>query len=269
MPELPEVEVSRMGIEPHLSQQTITAVVVRDKRLRWPVPDEIQRLVNQPIVAIRRRAKYLLIDTPEGSAILHLGMSGKLRVVPIGTPPVKHDHVDIELASGQLLRLNDPRRFGCVLFAKQPEQHELLAQLGPEPLTEAFDGRRLYKLSRDRKTAIKTFIMDNKTVVGVGNIYANESLFRAGIHPQREAGKISLQRYLKLAEQIKEVLAAAIKQGGTTLKDFAQVDGNPGYFAQTLYVYGRGSKPCFKCERPLKEVKVGQRTTVYCGHCQR
>ncbi|MBW8191217.1 bifunctional DNA-formamidopyrimidine glycosylase/DNA-(apurinic or apyrimidinic site) lyase [Neiella marina] len=269
MPELPEVEVSRMGIEPHLNQQTITAVIVRDKRLRWPIPDAIQQLVGQSIQAVRRRAKYLLIDTAAGTAILHLGMSGKLRVVPIGTPAVKHDHVDIELSNGQLLRLNDPRRFGCLLFSNQPEQHELLASLGPEPLTEKFDGKCLYELSRQRKTPIKTFIMDNKIVVGVGNIYANESLFRAGIHPQREAGKISLQRYLKLADNIKEVLAAAIKQGGTTLKDFAQVDGNPGYFAQTLYVYGRGGKPCFQCERALKEVKLGQRTTVYCGHCQR
>ncbi|GGA90832.1 formamidopyrimidine-DNA glycosylase [Neiella marina] len=269
MPELPEVEVSRMGIEPHLTAQTITAVVVRDSRLRWPVPDTIQLLVGQTIEQVRRRAKYLLIDTSAGTAILHLGMSGSLRVVPLATPAAKHDHVDIQLSSGHMLRLNDPRRFGCLLFDPQPEEHELLASLGPEPLTDAFDGQRLFELSRNKKSPVKNFIMDNKVVVGVGNIYANESLFRAGIHPLREAGKISLQRYLKLAEHIKLVLAAAIKQGGTTLKDFSQVDGSPGYFAQTLYVYGRGGKPCFQCERELKEVKVGQRTTVYCGHCQR
>lgn len=269
MPELPEVEVSRQGISPLMLEQTITRVEVREPRLRWPIPESIHRLEGQRIISIRRRAKYLLIDTAKGSAILHLGMSGKLRVIPSNTPVQKHDHVDLHLGNGLAMRLNDPRRFGCLLFSEQPERHELLVQLGPEPLTSAFDGNYLLAQAKDRKTPIKNFIMDNKVVVGVGNIYANESLFRSGIHPLRAAGRISKARYQRLGEQIKEVLSAAIEQGGTTLKDFAQVDGSPGYFAQTLYVYGRGGKPCFHCGRTLKEEKIGQRTTVYCGHCQR
>lgn len=269
MPELPEVEVSRQGISPLMLDQTITRVDVRESRLRWPVPDSIHRLEGQCIISIRRRAKYLLIDTAMGSAILHLGMSGKLRVIPSETQVQKHDHVDFHLSNGLVMRLNDPRRFGCVLFSEKPDQHELLSKLGPEPLTSAFQVDYLMNQAKGRKVPVKNFIMDNKVVVGVGNIYANESLFRAGIHPLREAGRISQPRYLRLVEQVKEVLAAAIEQGGTTLKDFAQVDGSPGYFAQTLYVYGRGGKPCFQCGRTLKEVKVGQRSSVYCGHCQR
>lgn len=269
MPELPEVEVSRQGISPLMLNQTILRIEIRDKRLRWPIPETIHRLEGHKILAIRRRAKYLLIETEAGSAILHLGMSGKLRVIPSNTAPQKHDHVDIHLSNGQMMRLNDPRRFGCLLYSEAPEEHELLASLGPEPLTQAFDGDYLYEKAKGRKTPIKNFIMDNKVVVGVGNIYANESLFRSGIHPQREAGRISKARLLKLVDEIKEVLAAAIQQGGTTLKDFAQVDGSPGYFAQTLFVYGRGGKPCLKCERELKEIRLGQRTTVYCSHCQK
>lgn len=269
MPELPEVEVSRQGISPLMQDQTIEKIEVREPRLRWPVPEAIHQLEGHKISAIRRRAKYLLIDTQAGSAILHLGMSGKLRVIPSDTPPQKHDHVDIHLSNGHMLRLNDPRRFGCLLFSEQPETHALLASLGPEPLTLAFDADYLFEKAKNRKTPIKNFIMDNKVVVGVGNIYANESLFRCGIHPKREAGKVSKTRCIKLVEQIKEVLAAAIQQGGTTLKDFAQVDGSPGYFAQTLFVYGRGGKPCFHCEQELSEVRIGQRSTVFCRHCQR
>ncbi|MCM2680934.1 bifunctional DNA-formamidopyrimidine glycosylase/DNA-(apurinic or apyrimidinic site) lyase [Echinimonas agarilytica] len=269
MPELPEVEVSRQGISPYMMNEVIEQIVVRDSRLRWPIPDTIQTLKGQRIENIRRRAKYLLIDTQIGSAILHLGMSGSLRVIPIGTPAQKHDHVDIHLSNGQMLRLNDPRRFGCLLFSEEPLFHDLLAKLGPEPLTEEFTGQWLYERSRGKTSAVKTFVMDNRNVVGVGNIYANESLFRSGISPTREAGKVSKARYIELASMIKQVLAAAIEQGGTTLKDFAQVDGTPGYFAQTLFVYGRGGKPCFKCDRELKEIRLGQRSTVYCTQCQR
>ncbi len=268
MPELPEVEVSRLGITPWLQDQVIQRIVVRDARLRWPIPADIVRFEGQPITAIRRRAKYLLIETPIGTLILHLGMSGKLRVIPHQTPVQKHDHVDLQLGSGQALRLNDPRRFGCLLWSERPEQHELLAQLGPEPLSEAFSGEYLAQQGAGRTTAIKNLIMDNKVVVGVGNIYANESLYRSGIHPKRAAGRISAQRYDELAAEIKTVLEAAIQQGGTTLKDFAQVDGSPGYFAQTLFVYGRGGLPCFGCGATLKELRLGQRTTVLCPHCQ-
>ena len=268
MPELPEVEVSRLGISPLMTGQTIQRIVIRDPRLRWPIPSSIHRLEQHSIRSIRRRAKYLLIDTQVGSAILHLGMSGKLRVIPVGTAPQKHDHVDIELSNGQMMRLNDPRRFGCLLFSEQPEQHELLASLGPEPLTLAFNGESLCARAKGRKVPIKTFIMDNKVVVGVGNIYANESLFRAGIHPLQAAGEVTESQFKRLSEEIKQVLSAAIAQGGTTLKDFAQVDGQPGYFAQTLFVYGRGGKPCFCCETPLMQVRIGQRATVFCEICQ-
>ncbi|MGR7919666.1 DNA-formamidopyrimidine glycosylase [Zobellella denitrificans] len=270
MPELPEVEVSRLGITPHLLGESVMRVVVRNPSLRWPVPAEIQELAGLTIVGIRRRAKYLLLETDWGTAILHLGMSGNLKVLPQGTPAGKHDHVDIELANGKLLRLNDPRRFGCLLWTRAPaEQHPLLARLGPEPLTEAFDGDYLYQRSRGRKTAIKQFIMDNHIVVGVGNIYANESLFGAGISPKREAGNIGRERYLKLAGEIKAVLARAIGQGGTTLKDFTGSDGKPGYFVQELQVYGRAGQPCTRCGTLLREVRMNGRSTVFCPLCQR
>ncbi|MDV2857707.1 MULTISPECIES: bifunctional DNA-formamidopyrimidine glycosylase/DNA-(apurinic or apyrimidinic site) lyase [Oceanimonas] len=270
MPELPEVEVSRLGITPHLLGESVMRVVVRNASLRWPVPAEIQELAGLTVTGIRRRAKYLLLETDWGTAILHLGMSGNLRVLPHGTPAGKHDHVDIEFANGKLLRLNDPRRFGCLLWTREPsEQHPLLAKLGPEPLTDDFNHDHLFTRSRGRKTAVKQFIMDNHTVVGVGNIYANESLFAAGIHPQREAGSISRARYVKLTEEIKTVLARAIGQGGTTLKDFTGSDGKPGYFVQELQVYGRAEQPCVHCGSLLKEIRMNGRSTVFCGRCQR
>lgn len=268
MPELPEVEVSRLGISPHIEGQVVTKVTVRNPNLRWPVPEQVQLLVGEPITKVARRAKYLLLESAQGSAILHLGMSGSLRVIDKSVAVAKHDHVDIEFASGQVLRLNDPRRFGAFLWQQPDETHELLAKLGPEPLTDDFHNDLLFEASRNKVTKVKNFIMDNHVVVGVGNIYANESLFKAGIDPRRPAGKISKKRYQLLTEKIKQTLAFAIEQGGTTLKDFTQSDGNPGYFAQELLVYGRGDQPCVNCKRKLKEVKIGQRTCVFCSHCQ-
>ena len=271
MPELPEVEVSRRGIAPHLENQQITDVVVRDRRLRWPIPEAVSKVVGAMITRVERRAKYLIIHTTQGYLIVHLGMSGALRVVPTDTLVVKHDHIDLVLASGWCLRFNDPRRFGCWLYSEEHPalNHPLLAKLGPEPLTAAFNVEHLYSVSRGKLQAIKTFIMDNHVVVGVGNIYANESLFKAGINPKRAAGKISRARYERLVPIIKETLAKAIEQGGTTLQDFTQADGQPGYFKQELMVYGRGGKLCMQCGGRLKEIRLGQRSTVYCTQCQR
>lgn len=270
MPELPEVEVSRLGISPHIEGRRIKAVHVHDRRLRWPVPETVHQVEEHTLRSVIRRSKYLLLQTDNGCLILHLGMSGKLRVVPAGTSHYKHDHVDIEFDNGQTLRLNDPRRFGALLYSEgDAAGHELLKHLGPEPLTEAFHADYLFERSRGKTQSVKTFIMDNKVVVGVGNIYANEALFKAGINPKRAAGRISKTRYQKLVPIIKETLASAIELGGTTLKDFTQVDGNPGYFAQKLQVYGRGGKLCMVCSNRLKEIRLGQRSTVYCTQCQR
>ncbi len=270
MPELPEVEVSRQGISPYLIDATVSRIIVRHHQLRWPVPDELQMMVGQTIHSVKRRAKYLLLATDVGTAILHLGMSGNLRILDQGHAAGKHDHLDIELTSGKLLRLNDPRRFGAVLWTEQPvAQHKLLANLGPEPLTPDFHAQYLHQCAKGRKIAVKPFLMDNKVVVGVGNIYANESLFRSGINPNRAAGNISLLRYRRLVDEVKDVLAEAIKQGGTTLKDFANADGKPGYFVQELQVYGKAGLPCPLCGEKLKEIKLGQRSTVFCSRCQK
>jgi formamidopyrimidine-DNA glycosylase len=270
MPELPEVETTRRGIAPHLLGQTIERVVVRDRRLRWPIPEDLDvRLSGQRIEAVERRAKYLLIRVQSGTLIAHLGMSGSLRLVPAELPAAKHEHVDILLGSGQALRYTDPRRFGALLWSELPLEHPLLASLGPEPLDEGFDGRRLYELSRGRSMAVKPFIMDNAVVVGVGNIYASEALFAAGIDPRCPAGGISRARYERLAAEIKRILAMAIERGGTTLRDFVGGDGKPGYFQQELFVYGRGGAFCKLCGSTLREVRLGQRASVYCGRCQR
>ncbi|MCW8109949.1 bifunctional DNA-formamidopyrimidine glycosylase/DNA-(apurinic or apyrimidinic site) lyase [Alteromonas ponticola] len=269
MPELPEVEVSRLGISSHLVGQTITAVIVRQPKLRWPISDELKLAQGQQIKAVKRRAKYLLIDIGIAHIVLHLGMSGKLRVVPASVQPIKHDHLDLVLASGKCLRFNDARRFGACLWQPAGELLPQLRNLGPEPLTEAFTSQHLFTLSRGRKTPVKSFIMDNEVVVGVGNIYANEALFMANIDPRRAAGRISLQRYQKLTKDIKEVLASAIQQGGTTLKDFTQSDGSPGYFRQHLRVYGRAGKACEQCEGTISSVVIGQRNTFFCPRCQR
>lgn len=268
MPELPEVETTRRGIAPHLEGQTIRRVTVRQPQLRWPVPGEVQTLSNATVTGVARRAKFLLLDVPTGQLLMHLGMSGSLRVLPADSPAGKHDHVDLELANGTLLRLNDPRRFGAVLWTGTPGRHPLLDHLGPEPLGPDFDGGWLHRRSRGRRQSVKTFLMDNRTVVGVGNIYAQESLFLAGIHPSRPAGRISAARYQALAEAVKTVLARAIEAGGTTLRDFTRADGQPGYFAQELAVYGRAGQPCPACGTLLKGTRHGQRSTSYCPRCQ-
>ncbi|MCH8498348.1 MAG: bifunctional DNA-formamidopyrimidine glycosylase/DNA-(apurinic or apyrimidinic site) lyase [Marinobacter sp.] len=270
MPELPEVETTRRGIAPYLDQQQITSVVIHDRRLRWPVPDELESLLTgQRVTGVTRRAKYLLITFEHGTLIIHLGMSGSLRVITDQSPRLTHDHVELTLADGTLLRFNDPRRFGCWLWQAAGEAHPLLAGLGPEPLDPTFTGGYLFRQSRGRKAPIKTFIMDNHVVVGVGNIYANEALFSAGIHPKRAAGRVSADRMARLAEAIRDTLSAAILMGGTTLRDFVNSDGKPGYFAQSLNVYGRAGQPCVSCSQTLKEVRLGQRSTVYCPSCQR
>ena len=270
MPELPEVETTRAGLAPHLEGRRVRSVLLRRPDLRWPIPPEIgERLPGQRIAAVRRRAKYLLFDTDTGSALLHLGMSGSLRVVPAKTPVREHDHVDLVLDSGRVLRFNDPRRFGCLLWQPPGETHELLRGLGPEPLSEAFDGDYLFERSRGRSAPVKSFLMDQKVVVGVGNIYAAEALFAAGISPLRAAGKVSRERCVLLADAVKRILAHAIARGGTTLRDFIAPDGAPGYFEQELAAYGRGGEPCPRCGRPLKQAMIGQRASVWCGHCQR
>lgn len=269
MPELPEVETTRRGIAPYLLAQRIEALWVREARLRWVVAPELAtQLQGQEVLAVVRRAKYLLIQVATGWLMVHLGMSGSLRVVSTDQPPGRHDHIDLLLSSGQLLRYTDPRRFGAWLWTEAPHTHPLLSGLGPEPLGPEFDGERLFALSRRRRVAVKPFIMDNAVVVGVGNIYASEALFAAGIDPRRAAGRISLARYQRLAQEIRQVLSQAIECGGTTLKDFVGGDGQPGYFAQQLWVYGRGGQPCRACGRPLQSVRLGQRASVYCAHCQ-
>ncbi|AQZ94250.1 bifunctional DNA-formamidopyrimidine glycosylase/DNA-(apurinic or apyrimidinic site) lyase [Halopseudomonas phragmitis] len=269
MPELPEVETTRRGIAPHLEGHKVTRLVVRDRRLRWPIPEDLAiQIEDQTFTSVKRRAKYLLMEIGGGTLIGHLGMSGSLRLVPVGTPPAKHEHVDIELDSGLALRYTDPRRFGALLWSREPLAHPLLAKLGPEPLSDEFDGERLYQCSRGKSMAVKPFIMDNAVVVGVGNIYATEALFAAGIDPRREAGRISRARYQRLAEEIRRVLAHAIERGGTTLRDFIGGDGQPGYFQQELFVYGRGGQLCKLCGGTLSECRLGQRATVFCRNCQ-
>ncbi|MBX3688706.1 bifunctional DNA-formamidopyrimidine glycosylase/DNA-(apurinic or apyrimidinic site) lyase [Dokdonella sp.] len=270
MPELPEVETTRRGLEPHLLGHRVLAVEVRQRQLRWPVARALIRdLPGQRIEAIERRAKYLLVHTPVGSAVLHLGMSGSLRVLPARTPIGAHDHVDWRLDAGRVLRYTDPRRFGCQLWQAPGTTHELLQDLGPEPLSDAFDGDALWTRSRGRKAAVKTFIMDQAVVVGVGNIYASEALFAAGIHPLRAAGAVSRERYAHLAQAIKGILARAIERGGTTLRDFITPDGAPGYFEQELAVYGHEGEACRDCGTPVRCAVVGQRSTYWCSRCQR
>jgi len=270
MPELPEVETSRRGIEPYLVGERIDKLVIRERRLRWPVSTDVDRhLAGQTVISVGRRAKYLLISTTNGTAIIHLGMSGSVTIVDGDTPAGVHDHFDIDLASGKSLRYRDPRRFGSLHWTDNPEQHKLLRSLGPEPLDDAFSGDYLWKKSRGRRVNIKQFIMNANIVVGVGNIYASEALFWAAINPKRAAGRIALQRYEALVKAIQDVLQAAIKAGGTTLRDFYGGDGEAGYFQQDLAVYGRDDEPCRNCKRPISIVVLGQRSTFYCKNCQR
>lgn len=268
MPELPEVEVSRMGISPHLIGERIAKLTFRTPKLRWEIPAELKKLEGQVVRNITRRAKYLLIETDAGTAIVHLGMSGSLRVLDAEIAPSKHDHVDLKLANGKVLRYNDPRRFGAWLWTEDG-QHAVLDNAGPEPLTAEFNAEYIAAKAANKKVAVKQFIMDNKVVVGVGNIYANESLFSARIHPTKSAGQLTVKQWQLLVVEIKNVLETAIKQGGTTLKDFAQADGKPGYFAQELQVYGKKGEPCPQCAGPIEELKMGQRNTFFCNQCQK
>ena len=270
MPELPEVETTCRGIAPHIENNTITRIVVRNRNLRWPIPSGLNsKLINKKIISVRRRAKYLLIETQSGILIIHLGMSGSLRILPTTEVVEKHDHFEIQFKDGICLRLRDPRRFGSVLWKKdEPLKHKLLINLGPEPLDNEFNATLLFEKSRKRKTTIKQFIMDAKIVVGVGNIYASEALFLSKIHPKRLAGKLTKEQSTALTSAIKKILTQAIKQGGTTLKDFTSSDGKPGYFSQKLKVYNRAGEPCLNCEKPIKQITLGQRSTFYCTHCQ-
>lgn len=271
MPELPEVETTRRGIQSHLLNKTVQKVIIRQPKLRWPIPEQLPTLLHKKAAsAVKRRGKYLLITFPNGTLIIHLGMSGSLRICSSKLAPEKHDHFEICLDDGNSLRLRDPRRFGAVLWTEEDvDQHSLLNNLGPEPLEMQFDGRHLHEKAKGRRLPIKTFIMDSKIVTGVGNIYASESLFLAGINPQQAAGKISLKRLQRLAEAIKEILKRAIEQGGTTLRDFVNESGNPGYFQQQLTVYGRAGEPCVNCSSIIKKMTFGQRSTFYCPNCQR
>lgn len=269
MPELPEVETTRRGVAPYLDGATLHGAIVREARLRWPVPPQLDSLLaGLTVRAVTRRAKYLLIHFDSGTLLIHLGMSGSLRYVPADTPPQKHDHIDLKLGS-HVLRYRDPRRFGAMLWhVGPPEHHPLLQKLGPEPLSDAFDGAVLHAAIRKRNSAIKLAIMDNHVVVGVGNIYANESLFHSGIHPARDASALSLADCQRLATQIKRVLALAIEAGGSTLRDFVNTEGKSGYFQQDYYVYDRQEQPCRACGSPIRQIRQGQRSSYYCPLCQ-
>jgi formamidopyrimidine-DNA glycosylase len=269
VPELPEVEVTRRGIAPQVAGRRISAVVVREPRLRWRVTDEVRRLAGRTVRAVDRRAKYLLLDCGDGHLILHLGMSGSLRLLPSDAAPEKHDHFDLVLGD-RMLRLRDPRRFGAVLWtATDLAGHPLLRHLGVEPLSRALDGRRLHSLTRGRRTAIKLVIMDSRRLVGVGNIYASESLFRAGIDPRKPAQRLSLEQCARLSRAIKQTLRAAIRAGGSSLRDFVGSDGVYGCFQQRTRVYDRAGQPCRDCAAPVRRIVQGQRSTYYCPRCQR
>jgi formamidopyrimidine-DNA glycosylase len=275
MPELPEVETSRRGIEPHILGKRIKDVIIREHRLRWPIPKSLpDKILNQTVMQVSRRGKYLLLqfgkNKTSGTVIIHLGMSGSLRICPASMPAGKHEHIDFVFSNNKILRLKDPRKFGCVLWTNKPtEQHKLLSKLGPEPLDDDFSSDYLYKKSRKRTCSIKSFIMNSYNVVGVGNIYASESLFIAGINPKRKAGSLSRTRAEKLVDAIRQVLHSAIEQGGTTLRDFTREDGQPGYFSQKLFVYGKVGEPCAECGKPIKQISQQQRSTFYCTSCQK
>jgi formamidopyrimidine-DNA glycosylase len=270
MPELPEVEITRRGLEPQLAGQRIVSVAIRNADLRHPIPGDLGRILpGQTIRGVSRRGKYLLIECSRGWLILHLGMSGSLRVLPAATPPGKHDHFDLLLGNGRCVRLRDPRRFGAVLWTESDAlRHPLLARLGIEPLGPDFSGEWLYERTRRRDAGIKQTLMNGHLVTGIGNIYANEALFRAGINPKIPAGRLGPRRCAKLAESVRETLLAAIAAGGSSLRDFVDSAGNPGYFQQQYLVYGRAGQPCMRCGTPIRQLRQGQRSTFYCPHCQ-
>jgi formamidopyrimidine-DNA glycosylase len=271
VPELPEVETTLRGLAPALSGRTVCIVNIRQPKLRWPVATDLPKiLADRPIRHLHRRAKYLLVEFDHGTLILHLGMSGNLRIVTNDTPLKKHDHFDLMLDNGSVMRLHDPRRFGAVLWhGGDISMHPLFAALGPEPLGDDFDGGTLYRATRNKSAAIKLVIMDQRVVVGVGNIYANEALFRAGIRPQLPAGKLSRPRCERLAAEICDTLTEAITKGGSTLRDYVSSDGSPGYFQQDYWVYGRAGEPCRRCGKAVQLLRLGQRASFYCAHCQR
>ena len=270
MPELPEVETTCRGIAPHLVNRSIKAIHVHQPKLRWPVPRELSDLVGKKINSVDRRGKYILLKATNATAIIHLGMSGSLRLSLKSEARKKHDHVEFDLSSKYTLRYHDPRRFGCVLLTYDPvEHHPLLEKLGPEPLLDQFDGEHLFALSRKKKIAVKNFVMDSHVVVGVGNIYASESLYLTGIRPGRACNRVTRQEYAALASNIRRVLEHAINMGGTTLRDFVNSDGNPGYFKQQLNVYGREGEACSTCGSAIKVKTIGQRSSFYCAQCQR
>lgn len=271
MPELPEVETTRRGLAAHLTGLAIRDIVIRNAKLRWPVQQDIPELLRGcTIVSLKRRAKYLLMDCGSGTLILHLGMSGSLRILTADLTPEKHDHFDLKLSNGTLMRLRDPRRFGAVLWhVGDVDMHPLLASLGPEPLETNFDARYLHQATRGRSISIKQCIMDNHIVVGVGNIYANEALFRAGIKPQLAAGKLSLPRCARLVAEIRATLNEAINLGGSSLRDFVNTSGEAGYFQQHYWVYGRNGEPCRHCGTPIRQIRQGQRSSFYCRSCQK
>lgn len=279
MPELPEVETTCRGIAPHLCARRIEDFLLHESRLRWPIAASIAaQLRGATVSAVRRRAKYLLLHLDRTglehgdsvTLILHLGMSGNLRVLPRDTPRLKHDHFELLLDSGATLRFNDPRRFGSLhLVHGDPNAHPLLAHLGPEPLEDAFDAEYLWRAARGRRVAIKTFLMNGHVVVGVGNIYASEALFRAGVRPGRQTKHLKREEIARIVIAIKAVLATAIKVGGTTLRDYVGADGSPGYFRQKLHVYERAGEPCRKCGEPVRHRTQAQRSTYWCHACQR
>jgi formamidopyrimidine-DNA glycosylase len=270
MPELPEVETTRRGLSPHVVGRTIDRIEVRERRLRWPVARELPRaLAAVRIDSLERRAKYLLFGTGAGTLLVHLGMSGSLRYLPAPLAPGLHDHIDVHFADGSALRFNDPRRFGSFMLTTTPGSHPLLKDLGPEPLGAEFDADYLWRASRNRRVAIKQHLMNGRVVVGVGNIYASEALFRAGIHPRRTAGRIARPRFEPLVNSVRDVLRDAIEEGGTTLRNFVGGDGKPGYFRGSLRVYERDGAPCVRCGTAIERQVLGQRATYYCPRCQR
>lgn len=269
MPELPEVETAKNGIAPYLDGFYIEKIIVRQPKLRWEVSAELSQLSHQKVTALSRRAKYLIIHTTKGYIIGHLGMSGSVRIVLPDSPVDKHDHLDIVISNGKIMRYNDPRRFGAWLWTENLDEFHLFAKLGPEPLSEEFNGDYLFRKSRKKSIALKSFIMDNSVVVGIGNIYANEVLFQCSLHPQKTTEKITKAQAVLLAETIKKELVRAITQGGTTLKDFLQPNGHPGYFAQELQIYGKKGEPCPKCGQKIESLMIGQRNSYVCPHCQK
>ncbi|MFC0322623.1 bifunctional DNA-formamidopyrimidine glycosylase/DNA-(apurinic or apyrimidinic site) lyase [Gallibacterium melopsittaci] len=268
MPELPEVETTRQGILPYLQDQVIDHVIIRTPRLRWTISQTLFNLKSERIITVKRRAKYLIFQLELGYIVVHLGMSGSLRIVSAQDPVYKHDHIDLVLSNGKILRYNDPRKFGAWLWTASLDDFSLFNKLGPEPLSDAFTAEYLFSMSRKRHTKVKSWLMNNAVVVGVGNIYANEVLFSCGIHPAVEVAQLTKQQCELLVCNIKQILQQAIKQGGTTLQDFIQPDGRPGYFKQSLKVYGRKGEPCHCCGHPIESQIIGQRNSFYCPICQ-